>query len=536
MFDVFYISKPTGLFPHERKADSIEHARGLSRTRYLWVVDGDNDYSGFDWLWEPVPWQSHQAHVWPSQHQENGGTWLIPKIKHDDVNREHPVVPRIKPVPIIGIDHGDGLTVECAVKTRYISDYLGTLRRILSKVEDEYVWMVSSVCDYSTFDFTWHPSEWQLEMLHVFPSAEQKFGDTFYVHVPSFLEKSRDLALLEWFDTLHFVEDHPVPRRPIPIYEHEHDSQVPAVWEYDFSSPVVQFAIDGPLNRAPALNLWRQETKAIMPLTPGASNVVVPREAKNFLKTQLYDYPVIDKSQQGWGQDQLLDIVFISNGEHGADYHYDVLFSAVKRQNFQNLIHRVDGVKGRVACYQAAARASQTDWFFAVFAKLQVNDDFNWHWQPDRLQEAKHYIFHALNPVNGLVYGHQAMIAYNKRLVLANQGRGLDFTLDDPHEVVPIVSGTAYYDNDPWTCWRTAFREVLKLRHSLPDVENEFRIGEWMYGDEGINGHWSTAGAEDALEYYEEVDGDFDQLKKSYEWDWLATYAMIKRPRLVIKR
>lgn len=437
---------------------------------------------------------------------------------------------RSKSVPIIGIDHGDGLTMACDVKTRYIADYLGTLRRILSKVPDEYAWIISSVCDYTTFDFTWHPSEWQQNMLHVFPSSEQKFGDTFYVHVSSFLEKSKNLALLEWFDTIHFVEDPKVPRRPVPVYHHTHDTQVPAVWEYDFAAPVAQFAIGDALNRMPAINLWRQETKAIVPLTPGASNVILPREAKNFLKTQLYDYPVVDRSYQGWGQDRPLDIVFISNGEYGADHHYDILLSAVERHGLRNRIHRVDGVNGRVACYHAAARASSTDWFFAVFAKLQVNEDFEWSWQPDRLQHAKHYIFHAYNPVNHLVYGHQAMIAYNRRLVLENTGQGLDFTLDQPHEVVPIVSGTAYYDNDPWTCWRTAFREALKLRHSLPDVENEYRLSQWLKeNNENDYAKWSHRGAQDAMEYYDSVAGDFDALKKSYEWSWLASYALLKR-------
>ena len=128
MFDVFYLDHPTGLFPHERKADSIEHARELSRTRYLWIVDACNDYSDFDWLWEPVPWEANQAHVWPSQHQDNGGTWLVPKTGYQDVNRNHSRIFRKDSVPIIGIDHGDGLTVECDVKTRSIADYLGRRR------------------------------------------------------------------------------------------------------------------------------------------------------------------------------------------------------------------------------------------------------------------------------------------------------------------------------------------------------------------------------------------------------------------------
>jgi hypothetical protein len=239
---------------------------------------------------------------------------------------------------------------------------------------------------------------------------------------------------------------------------------------------------------------------------------------------------VIDRSQLP-NQSRSLDIVFISNGEHGAEHHWNILIENINAE--ENQIHRIDGINGRVACYQAAARASNTDWFFAVFAKLQVNEDFDWRWQPDRLQEAKHYIFHAYNPVNHLIYGHQAMIAYNRKLVLANIGSGLDFTLDDPHEVIPVLSGTAYYDNDAWTCWRTAFRETLKLRHSLPDVENEYRLSQWLTeNNENDYVKWSHIGAQDAITYYDSVQGDFDSLKKSYEWSWLASYALMLHPQL----
>jgi hypothetical protein len=165
-----------------------------------------------------------------------------------------------------------------------------------------------------------------------------------------------------------------------------------------------------------------------------------------------------------------------------------------------------------------------------VFAKLEVNQTFDWTWQPDRMQQPKHYIFHAENPVNGLVYGHQAMIAYNRDLVLSNTGHGLDFTLDSAHEVVPLHSGIAYYADTPWMAWRTAFREVLKLKASLPDIESEYRINMWLSNaGEVKNAEWSQWGAEDAVEYYHQVSGDFAALKKSYEWDWLASYAFVKR-------
>jgi hypothetical protein len=272
--------------------------------------------------------------------------------------------------------------------------------------------------------------------------------------------------------------------------------------------------------------LWREQTKTIVPISDGAGTVVVPRTAVPYIKTQLYDYPYIDRSQRAL-KDPNLDIVFISNGEKEAAANLNHLQWVVE-QDHNNRIHHVSGINGRVAAYHTAAQESRTPWFFAVFAKLEVSDKFDWTWQPDRMQQAKHYIFHAHNPVNGLVYGHQAMIAYNKRLVLENTGAGLDFTLDQPHEVVPIISGTANYHAKPWMCWRTAFREVLKLRASLPDVESEHRLNRWLTVD-STEGQWSRKGAEDAVEYYDSVGGDFSALKKSYEWEWLATYAFVKR-------
>jgi hypothetical protein len=123
------------------------------------------------------------------------------------------------------------------------------------------------------------------------------------------------------------------------------------------------------------------------------------------------------------------------------------------------------------------------------------------------------------------------MIAYNKELVLANTGTGLDFTLDSAHEVVPIPSGIADYAHTPWMAWRTAFRECIKLRASQPNVENEYRLNRWL-GPIPValpNSEWSRWGAEDAIEYWESVGGDLEQLRKSYDWEWLASYAMIKR-------
>ena len=147
MFDVFYTGKKPNIFPHERAVNNVEQAQQLSRTRYCWIINYLTDYTGFDFLYEPVPWQSNQAHVWPSQHQENGGTWLVPKQGYTDINRNHSTLQRNKRVPVVAIDHGEGITFDHDYRTRYISDYLGTLRRVLSKLDEEYVWVASCVCE-----------------------------------------------------------------------------------------------------------------------------------------------------------------------------------------------------------------------------------------------------------------------------------------------------------------------------------------------------------------------------------------------------
>ncbi len=641
--------------------NSFQHAQKLSRTRFFWIVHYLADYTDWDWLFEPVPWEADQRHAWASQWQPDSGTYLVPREGYEHTNYRtdrvitklssrdgwrippnidadgfdfswHPLpsdhyqhhfgtqwqpaggpvynsgadsikletaqhavaLPTRKPwtvpagvdpvdqswhpnpfdppyiyqfgtqhqrtggpvytVPgatdikyvdqirattnrvataIYEIDHLCGSAGQIANTTktvRYFDNYRDTLIRIAKSIGDqhEFVWICSSICDYTDFDFSWHPEQWQATMLHVFASNNQKFGDTFFMHVPTFAVRAEKKELLEWYD-VNFVNT-AVPRRPCPVILHDGDSQVDAVKKTEWAGPLAVFTnydyVPGTL--VDNISLWREETKTIVPVSDGAGTVVVPRGAVPYIKTQLYDYPYIDRTRRIL-QDSVLDIVFISNGEINANMYFEHLqWTKNSTRVAANQIHHVSGVNGRVAAYQEAARHSRTPWFFAVFAKLEVTADFDWSWQPDRMQQAKHYIFYAHNPVNGLVYGHQAMIAYNKKLVLENTGQGLDFTLDQPHEVVPIVSGTAMYHESDWMCWRTAFREVLKLKASLPDVESEHRLNRWLTVDT-TPGEWSRKGAEDGVEYYDEVGGDFDALKKSYEWSWLASYAFMKR-------
>jgi len=528
----------------QRTGGPIYAAPGATEVKYVqypravkiaqdanWTVPAGVDTSTFDWTWHPDATEPPYVYQFATQHQRTGGPQYsvsgATEVKYVDQIR---IKTDAKTAVIYEIDHLDGSAGQIpntVRRVRYFDNYRDTLIRLAKSIDShtEWVWVCSSICDYSDFDFSWHPEQWQATMLHVFRSDEQKFGDTFYMHVPTFAARAEKKALLEWYDC-NFVNVG-VPRRPMPVVQHDRDSHADVVRTRDFAGPLAVFTQSTYMStNLVTVPLWREQTKTIVPLNPGASSVIVPKTAVPYIKTQLYDYPYVDKTHHML-KDQLLDIVFISNGEPNAEVNWKRLSLLPKK----NRTVRVDNINGRAAAYHTAARASTTPWFFAVFAKLAVDIDFDFEWQPDRMQQAKHYIFHAKNPVNGLKYGHQAMIAYNRELVLGNPGYGLDFTLDSAHEVVPINSGTAYYDHTPWMAWRTAFREAIKLRDSLPDVENEYRLQEWLSSPlaPSENGQWSQWGAQDAVEYYDEVNGNPTELRKSYEWDWLASYAFMKR-------
>ena len=602
MFDVFYIGKKPNAVAHEREVSSIEEAQELSRTRFFWIVNYLCDYTGWDFLWEPVPWEAGQRHAFASQWQKDSETYLCPRWGYEETNyhcelkitrlptREPWEVPegiedfdyswhpdpteppydyqfgtqwqktggpryrlpgasatkyvsqvRVKNIAISKevylIDHGNteieqvkaqleskGLTVKKVA--RFISSYKGTLQRVLGRETNNYVWVCSSVCDYSNFDFSWHPEEWQGTMLHVFASNEEKFGDTFLINIPTFNERIQTTEILEWYDTIHFVDNINVPRWPLRTVHYDSNSLVDPVMQHTFTDPLVLFT-DDDIPNTPTISLWREKTRTITPLNKGNSIVIVPRDAKTAIKAELYDYAYLDTTYRALNNNKPLDVVFISNGEEIAEKNWLHLQRVM--QDKPNRLVRSDGVNGRVAAYQAALNASETPWAFCVFAKLTVDENFDWSWQPDHLQKNKHYIFHARNPINGLEYGHMAMIAYHKDLVLANDGsKGLDFTLDQEHEVVPVLSGVANYADDIWTAWRSAFREALKLKNDQTSFDNQYRLKEWTTKGEGEIGVWSVKGACDAVEYWESVAGDFAKLKLSYEWTWLKEYFVSK--------
>jgi hypothetical protein len=422
----------------------------------------------------------------------------------------------------VEIDHLDGNTSGLADRrARFFDNYRDTLIRVAKTLagEHEYAWIISTVCDYTNFDFTWHPEQWQSTMLHVFASDDQKFGDTFFMHVPSFAGMAERSELLEWY-SVNFV-DQSVPRRPLPHTKHNQDSHVVPVQTAVWSGPLAVFCTNNVPDSLPAVNLWRSETRAMIPLDRAGSTVIVPRQAQVDIRQQLYDYANIDRSRQNCMPAQLQDVVFISYDEPEADANWQLLQQRCARAR------RVHGVAGMELALEAAADVSTTPWFYAVFAKTQLEPSFDFDFVPDYLQQPKHYIFDCHNVTNDLVYGHMGMVMYNCQGVreINQQGEfGLDYTLSFLHESVPILSCHADFATTPYHAWRTAFRETAKLSYfesQSPTVDGAYRLSTWLSQAQGRNNEWVLRGAADGVEFFNQCQGSLALLKQSFRWEWL---------------
>jgi hypothetical protein len=337
-----------------------------------------------------------------------------------------------------------------------------------------------------------------------------KEGNVMLIPTKKFKEQMHSLQFLRDYKDIHYHPHEDLFQRPITKTYFKLQNPMKS---YNLNTDFYTWMINAQMNdvKLPDYypSFWEDEkmytwgkTKDIM-LVPGS------RKIKQFYDIERHVHFTNDYKAKP------MDIVFLSYDEPSAERYWQVLKEKYPRAK------RIQGVKGRTKAYHTAANMSETDYFFAVFPTIELNDDFDFTFQPDRLREACHYIFHAKNPVNGLEYGHRAVILYNKHLCLSTIHPRLDFTLSQPHTVVPELCGTSHFNLTPEISWRVAFREVLKLCEMKPTVESLFRLKKWCELGKGQYALLVQRGALDAVAYYKEVNGDKNALQLSYELDWL---------------
>ena len=400
----------------------------------------------------------------------------------------------------------------------FINSYFEILKTVVEDIKTEYFWFFTNFVDLkqiAKFDLDFIPEQHEKDQIHVWYATHpmaglNKEGNVLLIPTKKFKEQMHDLKFLRDYKDINYHPHADLFQRPIT----KTDFKLKTLMKSYSSNPhFYTWMINKQLEDVKLPNyypsFWEDEkmytwgkTKDIM-LVPGNRNI---KQFYDIDRQVHFDYTYEPKP---------MDIVFLSYDEPSAEKYWQVLKEKYPRAK------RIQGVKGRTQAYYTAAAMSDTDYFFAVFPTIELEDSFDFTFQPDRLKNACHYIFHAKNPVTGLEYGHRAVILYNKHLCLSTIHPSLDFTLSQPHAVIPQLCGTSHFNQTPEMSWRVAFREVLKLCEMKPTVESQFRLKKWSELGKGQYALLVQRGALDAIEYYKEVNGDKDALQLSYELEWL---------------
>jgi len=401
----------------------------------------------------------------------------------------------------------------------FVESYLTVLKSVIDDIRTEYFWFFANFMNLATIELDYIPEQHEKDQIHVWYNTNplggtNKEGNVFLIPTKALKNQINNLKFLRDFSDINY---------------HPHDNL------FQNWIPKSQFKLMNPYlsidRKHPAYYTWLHNKDVDSSLIPdffpsfwedvklytwGKTNDIMLVPYKEDLE-QFYDIDRIVNYDLEYDV-KPMDIIFISYDEPSAEKRFNEL-----KQRFPRAKWAKD-IIGQTLAYMKAASMSDTDYFFAVFPKLEIVDSFQFDFQPDRLKNPCHYIFNCKNPVNGLEYGHGAVLLYNKDLVMKTTNPGLDFTLSAPHEVVPVLSAINHFNQTPWLAWRTAFREVLKLLRAKPTVEGTYRLKKWLAMGEGENADWVYKGANDAKEFYDKNNDNHDELMLSYDFEWLKKY------------
>lgn len=218
----------------------------------------------------------------------------------------------------------------------------------------------------------------------------------------------------------------------------------------------------------------------------------------------------------------MYDIVFISYNEINAEENFSKL-----KKRFP-LTKRVKGVKGIHQAHIAAAKKCFTKMFWVVDGDADVLDTFNFDYEvPDWDLDVVH-VWRSINPINNLEYGYGGIKLLPRALTLKMDLSNTDMTTSISHKFKAMeeVSNITAFNTDPFSSWRSAFRECTKLASKTiqgqVDSETLERLTAWCKLNEAVDyGNYAYFGAIAGREYGEKNSTNPLALKLINDFDWL---------------
>jgi hypothetical protein len=213
------------------------------------------------------------------------------------------------------------------------------------------------------------------------------------------------------------------------------------------------------------------------------------------------------------------DVIFISYNEPTAEANWQRLLTKCPTAK------RINGIKGILNAHKAAAELSTTSMVWIVDADAYIADEFEF--KSFIYDRNITYIWHSLNPVNGLEYGYGGVKLFPKKLLIDTKTDLIDISTSLGGVcIINQVACETRFNIDPFNTWKSAFRECVKLSSKLIRNQNnkdtDTRLTIWQtVGKEKEFGIYSIEGAVLGAEYGSKHKDDRDALKKINNYAWL---------------
>lgn len=213
----------------------------------------------------------------------------------------------------------------------------------------------------------------------------------------------------------------------------------------------------------------------------------------------------------------MYDIVFISYNEPNADENFARL-----KQRFP-LVKRVHGIKGIHQAHIAAAKKCFTNMFWVVDADAIVLDTFNFDYKLTIEEQDIVHVWRSRNPVTGLEYGYGGVKLLPRQLTINMDVNSTDMTMNisTRFKAMAEVSNITAFNTDPFSAWRSAFRECCKLA-VINNPESIARLYQWCQPNNQVQyGEYAYSGALAGNRYGRENAGNNPALSLINDFDWL---------------
>jgi len=219
------------------------------------------------------------------------------------------------------------------------------------------------------------------------------------------------------------------------------------------------------------------------------------------------------------------DIIFLSYDEVYADTNFKKLHNRFPRAK------RLHNIKGIMEAHKSAAKWAfheKSDMFYVVDADAEILPSFNFDYCPPWFDMQSVHVWYSHNPVNDLEYGYGGIKLFPSKLLVEYDGSPIDFTttVSKSLKVIPEVSNITHFNTDPFSSWRSGFRECAKLASKLipnqDNTETEERLNVWCTkGADREFGDFAIMGANEGREFGAENINQPEQLRLINDFKWL---------------